>query len=94
MLIYKLIIINNIVDNNKYGLQFKVDKYEKIMPEDKDGLIIFLSSDIFKGIGEKTAKKIVDTLGEDCLKKISDNYECLLKVDKMTEKKLWIYILA
>lgn len=81
------ILYGNIVDNNKYGLQFKVDKYEKIMPEDKDGLIIFLSSDIFAGIGEKTAKKIVDTLGEDCLKKISDNYECLLKVDKMTEKK-------
>ena len=81
------ILYGNIVDNNKYGLQFKVDKYEKIMPEDKDGLIIFLSSDIFTGIGEKTAKKIVDTLGEDCLKKISDNYECLLKVDKMTEKK-------
>ena len=57
------------------------------MPEDKDGLIIFLSSDIFPKVGEKTAEKIVDTLGNDCLSMISNDYECLLKVPKMTEQK-------
>lgn len=76
-----------IIDNPKYGFQFKVNKYEKLMPEDKDGLIIFLSSDIFPGIGEKTAKQIVETLGENCLCMISDDYECLLKVPKITLKK-------
>ncbi len=81
------VFYGNVVDNPKYGFQFKVEKYEKIMPEDKDGLIIFLSSDIFPKIGEKTAKKIVDTLGENCLNLIANDYECLLKVPKMTEKK-------
>ena len=61
------IFYGNLVDNSKYGIQYKVEKYEKIMPDDKDGLVLFLSSDIFKGIGEKTAKLIVDTLGIDCL---------------------------
>ena len=81
------VFYGNVIDNPKYGIQFKVDRYEKIMPEDKDGLVIFLSSDIFPGVGEKTAQSIVDLLGEDCLKRITEDYTCLLNVPKMTEKK-------
>lgn len=81
------VFYGNVIDNPKYGIQFKVDRYEKIMPEDKDGLVIFLSSDIFPGVGEKTAQSIVDLLGEDCLKRITEDYTCLLNVPKMTKKK-------
>ena len=77
----------NVVDNARYGFQYHVNRYEKLLPEDKDGLVIFLSSDIFPGVGEKTAKQIVDVLGDDCLNLISNDYECLLKVPKMTVKK-------
>lgn len=77
----------SVIDNPKYGLQYKVDKYEIVMPDDKDGLILFLSSDIFPKVGEKTAKQIVDILGNDCLKMIASDYTCLLNVPKMTEKK-------
>ena len=76
------LLYGNVVDNPKYGFQFKVDKYEKVMPEDKDGLVVFLSSDIFPGIGEKTAKKIVDKLGEHCLEMIIENYACLLMIQE------------
>lgn len=81
------IFYGEVIDNPKYGIQYKVNRYEKIMPEDKDGLVIFLSSDIFPGVGEKTASDIVDFLGDDCLRKITEGYECLLKVPKMTTKK-------
>ena len=66
----------------KYGLQPK-----QII--DLKGLMGDSSDNIpgVAGVGEKTAKKIVDTLGEDCLKLIVDDYECLLKVSKITEKK-------
>ena len=47
------VFYGEVIDNPKYGIQYKVSRYEKIMPEDKDGLVIFLSSDIFPGIGEK-----------------------------------------
>ena len=77
----------NVVDNARYGFQYHVNRYEKLLPKDKDGLVIFLSSDIFPGVGEKTAKQIVDVLGDDCLNLISNDYECLLKVPKMTVKK-------
>lgn len=43
-----------------YGEQFKVDKYTLKTPEAGEDIINFLSSDSFKGIGKRTAKKIVD----------------------------------
>lgn len=81
------VFYGEVIDNPKYGIQYKVSRYEKIMPEDKDGLVIFLSSDIFPGVGEKTALNIVETLGDNCLNLILNDYECLLKVPKMTDKK-------
>ena len=30
----------------KYGFQFVVERYERVKPEDKDGIVEFLSSDI------------------------------------------------
>lgn len=71
----------------KYGFQFVVDRYERVKPEDKDGIVEFLSSDLFKGVGEKLAKSIVNTLGESALDKILDDKSNLLLVPKMTMKK-------
>lgn len=76
-----------IVDHPKYGIQFQVSESEIILPDTKEGLISFLSSDLFKGIGEKLAKNIVSTLGNDCLNKILTNPSCLNQVPKLTEKK-------
>ena len=81
------ILYGEVIDNQKYGFQYKVNRYEKMLPDDKDGLVLFLSSDIFPGVGEKTAEQIVEYLGEDCLNLISMDYENLLLVPKMTDKK-------
>ncbi len=82
----KYIFYGDMVDNPKYGLQFKVDEYERIKPEGIDAVIEFLSSDLFSGIGEKTARSIVDTLGENALDIISNDYSSLLLVPKLKEK--------
>ncbi len=71
----------------KYGHQFKVSRYERIKPEDKDGIVEFLASDLFKGVGEKLALSIVDTLGENALDRILEDKNNLLLVPKMTMKK-------
>ncbi len=81
------VFYGEVLDNPKYGFQYKVNKYEKILPSDNDGLVTFLSSDIFHKVGEKTAKEIVKYLGNDCLNKISNDYESLLIVPKMTTKR-------
>ena len=71
----------------KYGFQFDVTSYERIKPEGKDGIIEYLSSSMFKGIGKSIAKKIVDTLGEDALDKIVEDKKVLYKVPKLNMKK-------
>ena len=75
------------VDHPRYGIQFEVNNYERLKPDDVDGLVEFLSSDLFKGVGEKLAKSIVDTLGENVLDEILKDESCLLLVPKMTSKK-------
>ena len=65
--------LGSIINHPKYGEQFNVSFYERVMPEEKDSIVEFLSSGTFKGIGEKTALKIVDALGDNALQVIIDN---------------------
>ena len=58
-----LLLNGEFTKHNKYGDQFLASSYEVVLPEEKDGIVTFLSSDMFKGIGETKAKKIYDTLG-------------------------------
>lgn len=76
-----------LVEHSKYGIQYQVTESELVMPDTKDGLILFLSSDLFPGVGEKLAERIVDTLGKTCLDQILENPNCLNLVPKLTEKK-------
>ena len=71
----------------RYGFQFQVSEYERVKPEDKDGVIEFLSSDLFPGVGEKLATKIVDVLGDNALEKIINDPMILNLVPKLSPKK-------
>ena len=74
-----------LVKHEKYGEQFQVENYERCKPEEKDSIIEFLTSGLFKGIGEKKAKNIVDVLGKDTLKIILENPENLLLIPSITK---------
>ena len=82
------ILKGDIVEHPKYGLQFAVSESEKLKPTDKDGIVEFLSSDLFSGIGEKMASKIVDVLGENTINLILEDKNNLLKVPKLSRKKI------
>jgi len=84
----KYIMYGEIVNHPKYGFQFNVSDSERIKPDDKDGIVEFLSSDLFKGIGEKMAIRIVDTLGEEALDLILKDKTCLYQVPKLSETKI------
>ncbi len=75
------------VNHPRYGFQFQVSEYERVKPTDKEGIIEFLSSDLFPGVGEKLAKSIVETLGNSALEDILKDKSCLNLVPKLTEKK-------
>lgn len=71
----------------KYGKQFQIKSYEIILADDKSEIIRYLSSPLFKGIGEKQATAIVETLGKDALNQIKEDKHVLDQVRGMSEKK-------
>ena len=77
-----------LVKHEKYGEQFQVDSYERCKPEEKDSIIEFLTSGLFKGIGDKKAKKIVEVLGKDTLKIILETPENLVLIPGITKTNM------
>jgi len=55
------------VEHKEYGIQFKVDTFEKLMPQSVAALEKYLASGNIKGIGPTTAKKIIDKFGEETI---------------------------
>lgn len=66
--------------NEKYGYQFQVSGYKKEEIVGVNKVEEFLSSPFIKGCGEKTAKKIVETLGENAITLIKEDKNNLYKV--------------
>ncbi len=75
----------SVIEHYRYGSQFNVISYEINTPTEIDGLIMYLSSGLFKGIGLSTAKKIVDKLKENTIEEIKNDYRVLIPI--VNEKK-------
>ncbi len=74
------------VHNPKYGRQFSVSEYEKRMPADTASILRYLSSRTIKGIGPKTAQKIVDAFGEDTFDVIENHPQWLTEIRGISPK--------
>lgn len=77
----------NLIYHDRYGMQFQVDTYEKVVPEGKEAIIDFLTSSFVKGCGEVLARKIYKVFGDEALTKIKESRENLFLVSGMTDKK-------
>ena len=64
-------------DHPSHGKQFSFDSLELLTPADTEGLVVYLSSPTFKGIGPTIAERIVDRLGEGALEAIREDPSCL-----------------
>jgi exodeoxyribonuclease V alpha subunit len=64
----------------RWGLQFRAEMVRPVIPSTEDGIINYLSSGLVKGIGPRTAEKIVDHFGADTLKILEKNPERLDEV--------------
>ena len=80
-------VIGKIVEHQEYGKQFKVDTFEKKMPETTKALERYLANCGIKGIGPATAKHIVDKFGEDTLNIFKFEPEKLAQVKGITKEK-------
>lgn len=76
-----------LINHARFGVQFNVTSYESVVPSNIDGLVMYLSSGIFKGIGPKTAKAIVDVFKEETISEIKNGNPVLSKIKGMTLKK-------
>lgn len=60
-------LIGKFVEHKDYGRQFKIDTFEKLMPQTLGALERYLSKGNIKGIGEAIAKRIIRTFGEETI---------------------------
>ena len=75
------------VEHKEYGRQFKVVTFEKIMPQTAQAIQKYLASGNIKGIGEITAKRIVDKFGEETTNILKNDYERLAQIKGITLAK-------
>lgn len=77
----------NLKQHPKYGLQFQATSFEKEIPATEVGVIQYLSSDLFPGIGKRTAELIVEKLGPNAIKKIIEDPDALDNVPRLKDDK-------
>lgn len=80
-------LIGKYVTHQEYGQQFKIDSFEKTMPQTLEALEQYLANGTIKGIGPSTAKKIVDTFGEDTIHIFKYEPEKLSNIKGITKEK-------
>src|SRR5699024_10097753 len=75
-----------LITHAKYGIQYDIHAYQTFVPETTDAVIAYLSSDLFPGVGKRTAQRIVKTLGEQALQKILNDPNSLQGVPGISQK--------
>ena len=69
------------VNDKKYGEQFRVERYETVVPSSVVGIERYLGSGMIKGIGPVFAKRVVRQFGLDTLKIIDEESDRLQEVE-------------
>lgn len=72
----------------KFGRQFKATKAIERKPATTAALEKYLGSGLIKGVGPKTAKKIVNYFGNDTLEVFENEIERLMEITGIAQKKL------
>ena len=72
----------------KYGKQLKVEHYKAVYPSTLEGMQKYLGSGLIKGIGPRSAKRIVEHFGEETLDIIDEDPQRLAEVPKLGKKKV------
>ena len=80
-------VTGKFVNHPEYGEQFKVDVFEKIMPQTLDALERYLANGVIKGVGPATASKIVKKFGEATIEIMKNEPEELTKIKGITKTK-------
>ncbi|MBE6575939.1 MAG: ATP-dependent RecD-like DNA helicase [Ruminococcaceae bacterium] len=82
----EVVVYGKWIHNPKYGRQFAVQNYEKILPADVNSILRYLSSGSIKGIGPKTALRIVEAYGAESFDVIEHHPDWLAEVKGISRK--------
>ncbi len=75
------------LDHPRFGMQFQVQHYHRVLPDEPNSIITFLSSPLFPGIGKKFAESIVERWQADTLHVLKENPSLLKEIKGYTPKK-------
>ena len=82
----RLIVTGKWTTHNAYGKQFEAEFLERLLPDSVNEIRAYLSSRAVRGIGPKTAEKIVARFGEDSLKILDRAPERLAEIGGISLK--------
>ncbi len=83
-----LTLVGRFEKHPKYGDQFKIDRVDgRQPPVTPEGLVAYLSSSLFSGIGPTLATRIVDLFGTDTPQVIENEPDRLAEVSGISEEK-------
>ncbi len=80
-------LVGKYVTHKDYGEQFKIDTFEKLMPQTLEALEQYLANGTIRGIGPATAKKIVNTFGEETIHVFQYEPEKLANIKGINKEK-------
>ena len=80
-------VSGKIVTHQKFGEQFSVEKFSLAAPTGSEGLVRYLASGLIKGVGEATARLIVNSFGDDTLSVLENFPERLAELRGISLKK-------
>ena len=80
-------LIGKFVEHKDYGEQFKIETFEKLMPQTLGALESYLANGNIKGVGPATASKIVNKFGEDTIHVLKYEPQKLAQIKGITKTK-------
>ena len=83
----RLMVTGHWSSHSSYGRQFEAEFLERLMPETSNEILSYLSSRTVKGIGPRTAAKIVERFGADTLRVMESDPERLSEVPGISLEK-------
>ncbi|HOJ31941.1 MAG TPA: ATP-dependent RecD-like DNA helicase [Candidatus Hydrogenedentes bacterium] len=74
-------------ENPRYGREFRVERFEVLIPSTVEGIEKYLGSGLIEGIGKEFARRIVTVFGAETLRIIDEEPERLRSVPGIGEKR-------
>ncbi len=84
----RLRLLGHWANNPRFGRQFEFSSAEELLPASREGIRLYLSSGLIKGLGAELASRIVDYFGEKTLEILDSDPERLREVRGIGPKNL------